>query len=109
MILLPPMTWLFVALANRGFNIRATDKMMLGFLLTAGVLVVLVVSAQLAGEAETRTVTAKFPTNEVVLSIKGDKGIREWRGQVSRPDAAKPDLITAELTDGEQKAAIKGV
>jgi POT family proton-dependent oligopeptide transporter len=110
MVLLPLMTFMWTALADRGTKVRATDKMMLGFVLTAGVLVVFVIASLLTGPAETRTVNASISSSELRLSIVGDQGTRVWQGQVAR-DPRKPndpELFIATLTSGAESADISG-
>ncbi|HXG11687.1 MAG TPA: oligopeptide:H+ symporter [Gemmataceae bacterium] len=54
LILLPPITVLWRVLGNRGINVRPTDKMVLGFLLTFGCMGVMAFAAWRAGTAELR-------------------------------------------------------
>jgi len=52
-LLLPAITYLWVALDRRGIKVRATDKMLIGFLLTAICMGITAVAGYLAGPSET--------------------------------------------------------
>ncbi len=54
LILLPPITLFYKYLDKKGFRIRATDKMIVGFALTAACMGVMAVAAWMAGTAELR-------------------------------------------------------
>jgi solute carrier family 15 (oligopeptide transporter), member 1 len=54
LILLPPITIFIRWLDTKGMKIRATDKMIVGFILTAACMGVMAVAAWMAGEAELR-------------------------------------------------------
>jgi solute carrier family 15 (oligopeptide transporter), member 1 len=71
LILLPPITLFIKYLDKRGFQIRATGKMLVGFLLTAGCMGVMALAAWLAGEAEKRPAILKG--EQVKLVVSGDK------------------------------------
>jgi len=51
-IFLPIINFLFTFLTNKGINVRATDKMMLGFILTAATMGVMAYCGSLTGMAE---------------------------------------------------------
>jgi POT family proton-dependent oligopeptide transporter len=84
MVLLPLITLLWKVLENRGLKIRATDKMVGGFLLTSSTMAVMALAALLAGktEQETRLVLkngdAEFTSvsvvfNEAVIEVRNGK------------------------------------
>ncbi len=54
LILLPPITLSYKYFDKKGFKIRATDKMVVGFVLTAACMGVMAVAAWMAGTAELR-------------------------------------------------------
>ena len=51
-IFLPMSVWLFTSLAKAGYKIRATDKMMVGFVLTAACMAIMSYAGYTAGKAE---------------------------------------------------------
>lgn len=51
-LLLPGVTYLWVALARRGVKVRATDKMIVGFVLTALAMTVMAIPGYVAGPVE---------------------------------------------------------
>jgi dipeptide/tripeptide permease len=55
--LVPLIAWLFHRLEKRGIKVRATQKMLVGFVLTAVCMGVMALSGMLAGTAEERPVT----------------------------------------------------
>jgi POT family proton-dependent oligopeptide transporter len=71
--LLPPINFLFVYLANKGYNVRATDKIIAGFVLTAACMGTMAYCGYMTGPAEFRE--------------KVDAA-----GQVERNDAGQPIL-----------------
>jgi POT family proton-dependent oligopeptide transporter len=107
MVLLPLMTFLWVVLNNRGIRVRPTDKMLVGFLLTAGVLLVFITAATLTGPAENRAVTLRVAGDELTVSVRTDSGVTDWRGPLTR-DAAKPEKIKAQLSWGENSVNVAG-
>ncbi len=106
MLLLPPITLFWNALAHRGVKVRATDKIMVGFFLTAGVLVVFIIASGLAGGAESRTITAKLTTSELVMSVQTNQGVQKWRGSIEQVENAKK--VSARLTFGAESAEVSG-
>jgi len=54
LLLLPPITLLFRYLDGRGLRVRATDKLFVGFVLTAGCMGIMALAASLAGAADLR-------------------------------------------------------
>jgi POT family proton-dependent oligopeptide transporter len=107
-VLLPLVTLLWNVLAYRGVKVRPTDKMIVGFVLTAGVLVIFVLVAGLTGEAEVRTVTAKVNGNDLLLSVKNDEGVRPWRGTITHPEAKDPEKVKAQLALGAESVEVLG-
>jgi POT family proton-dependent oligopeptide transporter len=104
--LLPLITLVWNTLAHRGIKVRPTDKMFLGFFLTAAVLVVFIVASSITGDAEVRPVTAQVSGNELRLSVGGAQS-REWVGLMMK-DPSKDNSISARLTSGADSAEIKG-
>jgi POT family proton-dependent oligopeptide transporter len=68
MVLLPPITLLWRWLDRRGIRVRATDKMVVGFLLTTGCMGVMALAAWLAGAADLRPGIVKGDDLKLVLS-----------------------------------------
>lgn len=106
-VLLPLVTLVWTRLAHRGIIVRATDKMMIGFFLTAGVLLVLIAASKFAGDAEIRAVTSKFTSNEFILSVKTGDSVREWRGAPEK-EAGPRGAIKAQLWSGDESVDVKG-
>jgi POT family proton-dependent oligopeptide transporter len=72
--LLPPVTLFWKWLDKRGFRVRPTDKMVVGFLLTAACMGVMALSAVLAGNAHLRP--AIVEADNVKVSVQsGDKDV----------------------------------
>jgi POT family proton-dependent oligopeptide transporter len=71
-ILLPLVTVLWRLLDARGIKVRATDKMIVGFVLTAICMGVMALSAYLAGWADLRPANAE---GNLTITIRGDRTI----------------------------------
>lgn len=106
MVLLPLVTMVWNTLAHRGVRVRPTDKMLLGFFLTAGVLVVFIVAAGLTGAAEVRMVTAKVAGSDLLMSVETGQGVREWRGPLVKESSA--EKVTASLSLGAESVEVQG-
>lgn len=79
-ILLPIVTWIWNILAKKGINIRATDKMVVGFLLTAATMGVMAYAGHLAGPAETREVVKDGETVKERIALPEDRKVSlEWQ------------------------------
>jgi dipeptide/tripeptide permease len=107
MVLLPLITQLWNALAHRGIRVQPTQKMMIGFFLTAGVLVVLILAAGAAGPAEIRTVTAQIARDDLLLSIQTEQGVREWRGPLTE-ESSQSGRVSATLASGTESVELDG-
>ncbi|RIK79460.1 MAG: hypothetical protein DCC68_13160 [Planctomycetota bacterium] len=79
-LLLPIVTWLWNYLAKKGIKIRATDKMFVGFVLTAVTMGIMSYAGHLAGPAETRQVVknGEEVTERVPLPDDRKVGL-EWQ------------------------------
>jgi POT family proton-dependent oligopeptide transporter len=72
LILLPPITIFVKYLQEKGWRIRPTDKMLVGFGLTAGCMAVMAVAAVLAGQADLRPGLATGKEDKAfALSVTG--------------------------------------
>jgi POT family proton-dependent oligopeptide transporter len=81
LILLPAVTLFVKYLQKQGMRIRPTDKMVVGFLLTAGCMAIMAGAAVLAGQADLRPYNATGA--DVAWSIKGDRASYSGRGDVN--------------------------
>jgi POT family proton-dependent oligopeptide transporter len=106
MVLLPLITQLWNVLARRGVRVQPTQKMMVGFFLTAGVLVVLILAASLVGPAEIRTVTAQVAGSDLLISVQTGQGVREWRGPLQ--ESSDAEKVTANLSSGTESVELQG-
>lgn len=93
MAILPPITLAVNYLQARGWRIRATDKMVAGFWITAACMGVMALAARLAGTADLRP--GVVSGNDVTLTVGGPTPF-QFQGQV-KVTAAEPDLITIAL------------
>jgi POT family proton-dependent oligopeptide transporter len=103
LIMLPPITVLW-----RYWNVRATDKMILGFLLTAACMGIMALAAQQAGEAELRPgLVASKEGKKIKLAIKGASGV-EWSFEEEmKLDATGQTSIQAAFTQTRQEGSEK--
>jgi solute carrier family 15 (oligopeptide transporter), member 1 len=103
LILLPLITVLLRYLDARNIlKLRATDKMVLGFLLTAACMGVMALSAVLAGRADLRTTGAK---GDLTVATEGQPPVLAGDMKI----AAKENQVTATLGEkGERKLTIEG-
>lgn len=65
-IFLPMSVWLFTSLAKAGYKIRATDKMMVGFILTAACMGIMSYAGYTAGKAE-KAIKMTGPNGTLIL------------------------------------------
>lgn len=100
LLLLPPITIFWRLLDQRGVKVRATDKMVVGFLLTAGCMGVMALAARLAGQAEGRPGIASGDDMKVVLG--GDRPLT-IQGKLL---AALPGADTI-IVKGERKSFVQ--
>jgi dipeptide/tripeptide permease len=79
-ILLPIVTWLWNYLAKKGIKIRATDKMFVGFVLTAVTMGIMSYAGHLAGPAETRQVVKNGEELTERIPLPDDRKVGlEWQ------------------------------
>ncbi len=98
LILLPLVTIFVKYLQKQGMRIRPTDKMVVGFLLTATCMAIMAGAAALAGQAELRPYSAKG--NDVAWSITGGKEQLGGQGLVSlAADEARTITLTTGVPD----------
>lgn len=117
-LLLPAITYLWVALDRRGIKVRATDKMLIGFLLTAACMGVTAVAGYLAGPSETllapsanRVVTAQAAkTAEDQLPALRAGSVAAAIAAPSTPSAAAalmlPDVLNHGYVRTDNKVSI---
>jgi POT family proton-dependent oligopeptide transporter len=78
LILLPLITLFVKYLQSRGIRVRPTDKMIVGFLLTAGCMGVMALAAILAGKADLRPSSVR---GSLDVSVEGKENV-QWKGDV---------------------------
>lgn len=105
-VLVPVVTLLWTTLARRGKPVRATDKMLGGFFLTAAVMPVFITANLLTGQAEHRIVTAQVADSQLSLNVKTDQWNREWRGEMVKGEG---NNVTARLALGTDAVDLEGV
>lgn len=114
LIFLPLVTIGVRGLINRGWNIRPTDKMMAGFILTAVCMSIMALAAALAGQADLRPalvtqasvkpgeeappLTLSFATSEKKVSITGDLRISVVGANTVAISGKKATLVNGEKT-----------
>jgi POT family proton-dependent oligopeptide transporter len=98
LIFLPLVTLFVKYLQGRGWRIRPTDKMVVGFILTAVCMGVMAGAALLAGRADMRLYSAKGDL-ELVFQSPGLKG------EAVRTRGAAPTVSTMSLLAGPQATA----
>ena len=92
LVLLPPITLLYKVLAKKGINVRATDKMGAGFVLTAICTGVIAFAAWLAGTAELRpNVVEPKDDEKLELVVEGSNPVKE-KGKI-KANATLPGLV----------------
>ncbi len=87
-LLLPFVTWLWTALDRRGIKVRATDKILLGFLLTMVCMGVMAIPGLLAGPVEKTVALRTFKKDE----IRTEERIHQDRAR-----EAYYDLVVAQV------------
>jgi POT family proton-dependent oligopeptide transporter len=106
LILLPPIKLLENFLKGRGVRIRATDKMLAGFLLTAGCMGVMALAAFLAGPAEQRPgIVEPRAGDKIQFVVEGEKEF--VFNEPMKIDATSPYAVVAsyELKSGADNEA----
>ncbi len=92
LILLPPVTLFVKWLQARGLRVRPTDKMIVGFLLTAGCMAIMALAAYLAGRAELRPgMVETAEKKQLRLTVEG--------GQASGAPAVYAGSLKVDATD----------
>ena len=109
LLLLPPITLLWRYLSNRGVEVRATDKKVAGFVLTAGCMGVMALAAWLAGAAELRPAIAQTKEAEKVRLVVSGKEELTFEATM-KINAASQHVITADYSldrgDGKDAASV---
>jgi POT family proton-dependent oligopeptide transporter len=94
MILLPPITLFLKYLDNRGIKVKATTKMLIGFLLTAGCMGIMALSAALAGTADQRPAILKGDELKLVVTQPGK--VLTVEGKLTITVAGSGEAITVQ-------------
>jgi dipeptide/tripeptide permease len=76
-IFLPFVTYLWTALANRGVHVKATSKLMIGFLLTVGCMASMAIPGFLAGPPETVFMPRSQLSEKATYRLAVEKEARE--------------------------------
>jgi dipeptide/tripeptide permease len=97
---LPLSVILFNSLANKGYKIRATDKMVAGFVLTALSMVIMSLSGFLAGQKQD-AIKVTLQEGEVILPMS-DTPLNEVRSSATFGGASGPRLAASDPAYNEE-------